>query len=280
MKNMINLRLRPIQQGSIADKENYIALQKSVAILKEMEWKNEREIYEQSWQHIFENESRVCFVIEKMPGNEYCGECAVKDISDDIPELEIELMKEHQGKGIGYLAIIDMLKRIAAEYGKTTYCAVIEPDNHASRFLFEKLGGKPAGVMRDRVISEERAEQFTERSAHLLDRDMEETAKKFGVKPEVLLTHFLIYKINFNDVIASCNKAGQAENHREKIDFPRRLSREKRKEVLREFFEDLQQMAGQIEGEITKEELIAKINEMDEKMENRINKQSGSIILR
>lgn len=80
-------------------------------------------------------------MIETLPDYSYCGECAVKNISDNIPEIEIELMKEQQNKGIGYQSLIIMLNRLAEEYKKEKLCAKVEPDNYVSQLLFEKLGG-------------------------------------------------------------------------------------------------------------------------------------------
>ena len=267
MKDRLDIRLRLIQKESNTDKANFFALQKSVAIIQNWEENDEEELSEWSWQEAFKNKHRICYVIEKMPGNVYCGECAVKNISDEIPEIEIELMKEYQGQGIGYLAIIDMLNKLASDYGKEKYYAKVEPDNYASRFLFEKLCARPAGVSRDYTISDERIEQFIERNRYLLDQDLEEVAKAFSVVPETLLTHFLVYQISVSDI----NEYAEREeviNHREKIDCPRILSREKYKETLREFLDGLQQ----IKEMMTKEEVNVKIKEMEKKYKEREDK--------
>ena len=275
MKDKLDIRLRMIQQESNTDKANYLALQKSVAILKDWERDDEEKLNEWSWQDAFKSKQRICYVIEKMPGNVYCGECAVKNISDEIPEIEIELMKEYQGQGIGYLAIIDMLNKLASDYGKVKYYAKVEPDNYASRFLFEKLRAQPVGVSRDYTISDEREERFIERSRYLLDQDLEEVAKKFSVVPETLLTHFLVYQLNVNDINEKCTKREEMINHREKIDCPRKLTREKYKETLLEFLDGLQQ----IKETITKDELNAKIKEMEKKYTERVDKLGKSINL-
>lgn len=147
----MNIKLRPIQYDSNADKENYFALKKSVAIMQNIYQDNEK-YGNLTWQEFAEDKNRICFVIEKLPECAYCGECAIKNISDSIPEIEIELLKEYQGKGIGYQAIVIMLSRIAKEYKKEKFYAKIEPDNYASLLLFEKLGGIPSGIARDYKI--------------------------------------------------------------------------------------------------------------------------------
>ena len=268
MKDKLDIRLRPIQQESNIDKEHYLALQKSVAIFKSWEPDNEEKLNEQLWQDAFKSKHRICYVIEKMPGNEYCGECAVKNIFDETPEIEIELMKEYQGQGIGYLAIIDMLNKLASDYGKERYYVKIEPDNYASRFLFEKLCAQPAGVLRDYNIPDERVKQFIERSRYLLDQDLEEVAKKFSVAPETLLTHFLVYQISVNDINEKYAERGKTINHRVRMDCPRKLTKEKYMETLREFLDELQQM----EGTVTKEELDARIDKIKKRWMERADK--------
>lgn len=277
MENKLDIRLRLIQQDSNEGKENYFALQKSVAILQNWEQDNEKELNEWSWQDIFKNKNRICYVIEKMPGNVYCGECAVKNISDEISEIEIELMKECQGQGIGYLAIIDMLNKLAAKYGKENYYAKIEPDNYVSRFLFEKLGGRPIGVSRDYVIPDERVEQFTERSKFLLDQDLEKVAEEFGVEAEILLTHLLVYKININAINVSYIVGGKITNRRAKTDYPRRLTREKYKETLREYLDGLHQLK---EAAANEELSTMVLNDMKKKWMERKDKLNENIVFK
>ena len=91
--------------------------------------------------------------------------------------------------------------------------------------------------------------------------------------PETLLTHFLVYQINVSDINEKCARREEAVNHREKIDCPRMLTREKYKETLREFLDGLQQ----IKETITKEEVNVKIKEMERKYMERVDKLSKSI---
>lgn len=271
----MNIQLRPIQQNSITDKENYFSLQKSVAILQVLKHDNEEELNEWSWQNAFENENRICYVIEKMPGNIYCGECAVKNICDDIPEIEIELMKEYQGQGIGYQSVVIMLNKLAVEYGKDNYYAKVEPDNYVSHFLFEKLGGQPIGILRDYEISDERVKQFTEDHKELLDKNIEEIAKKFGVEAELLLTHLLVYKMNIQDLNVRNTSMEKSThlNHREKINCKRELSRAKHIDVMKEWVEELMQMR----ETVNKDDLDVLLEQMKNRLLNRVDRVKESI---
>ena len=87
------------------------------------------------WRDNCEKKNRICHVVEIRPKSLYCGECAIKDISVDIPEIEIELLQEYQHQGIGYKAIIMMLNEVVKRYGKREFYAKAEPDNYASQYL-------------------------------------------------------------------------------------------------------------------------------------------------
>lgn len=154
----MKIHLRPLQQGSIEDRKNYFALQISVALFPDNRLNNIKEYEDKSWEEQFESKNRICYVIETIPDLFYCGECAVKDISADIPEIEIELMQEYLHQGIGYQAIFMMLNKLTEQYDKKEFYAKIEPDNFVSQFLFEKLGAIPAGVTKDYEISDKRVE--------------------------------------------------------------------------------------------------------------------------
>lgn len=261
----INIRL--IQQDSIKDRENYFALQKSVALFPDKRLDYKKEYEDISWQEQFENKNRICYVIETIPEFSYCGECAVKDISVNMPEIEIELMQECQHQGIGYKAIIMMLNKLAEKYGKQEFYAKIEPDNYASQFLFEKLGGIPAGLVKSYEISDERAEQFIEAHRYLLDERMQNIAKKFNIEADLLLTHLLVYKLSYNDLETDDINAIEKANRRKHVECPRMLSKEKFKDVMKEWLEDLEEIKNFSEA---KDKITAKIADMESKLLDRM----------
>lgn len=261
----MNINLRLIQQNSAKDRENYFALQKSVALFPNTRLGDKAEYADIEWKDICERKNRVCYVIELGSESLYCGECAIKDISADIPEIEIELMKEYQHQGIGYKAITIMLNKLSEKYGKREFCAKIDPDNYASQFLFEKLGGMPAGVVRDYYMPDRRLEKFVETHRYLLDERMQNVAEKFAVDADLLLSHLLVYKI-------SCDRLNadkmEMSNQREHIECPKMLSKEKMRDVMLETLEDLEEIKNLCEY---KDKVKAKLAEMEarllEKME-------------
>ncbi len=263
----MDIQLRLIQKESMMDRNNYFALQKSVALFPNIELDNKKLCEDISWIDLFHNKNRICYVIETIPDFLYCGECAVKDISADIPEIEIELMREYQHQGIGYRAMIKMLNKLSERYGKQEFYAKIEPDNYASQYLFEKLKGAPAGLAKDFQISDERAEQFIELHRNLLDERMKNIAKTFEVETDLLLTHLLVYKLNVNDFPQIGIDKLEAENKREHIECQRKLSKEKFRDAIIEMVEDLEVIE---DFDKEKDKISAKIAEMKSKLLDKI----------
>lgn len=259
----MDISLRLIRQDSTQDREDYFALQKSVALFPNMRYDDKNEYEDKSWQDQFENRNRICYVIETIRESLYCGECAVKDISVNIPEIEIELMREYQHQGIGYKAIIMMLDILSEKYGKQEFYAKIEPDNYASQFLFEKLRGVPVGLAKDFQISDERVEQFVESHRHLLDERMQKVSKIFEVEADLLLTHLLVYKLNVNDLPQNDMNTVETGNKSEYIECLRKLTKEKYKDVMIEWIEDLEEIKNFGEA---KDKISAKIAEMESRL--------------
>lgn len=271
----MDIELRPIQSDSVADKENYFALQKSVALFPQIGFENKKENENWLWQDLFKNKNKICYVIEKLPEHSYCGECAVKNICVDTPEIEIELMKEYQNQGIGYQSILIMLNKLAKEYGKENFYARIEPDNYVSQFLVEKLGGVPVGISKDCKVSDEREEQYIKEHRDLLDETIQKIAEKFGVKAELLLTHVLVYKLNITDLNLQRNDTVNNSNKKGELDCSRKISKEKYIDTMKEWLEDLKEIKDTINEN---EDMDAKLEEIKNKILNRVDKMEASCI--
>ena len=264
---IMDIDLRLIQQESIKDRQNYFALQKSVAIFPNVGFDDKKEYEDKSWQDQFENKNRICYVIETISECFYCGECAVKDISVKIPEIEIELMPEYRFRGIGCKAIIMMLNILSEQYGKQEFYAKVEPDNYASQFLIERLKGKPVGLAKDFQISDERVKQFVESHRYLLDGRIKNIAKVFEVEEDLLLTNLLVYKLNVNDLPQNGMDIIDSDNKREYIECFRKLSKEKYRDMVSEWIEDLEEIENLGEA---KDKISAKISAMESKLLNKM----------
>lgn len=264
---IMDINLRLIQQDSTMDRENYFSLQKSVALFPDIRLDYKEGYADIEWRGHCENKNRVCYVIEMGTESLYCGECAVKDISVDIPEIEIELLREYQHQGIGYQAIILMLNMLSEKYGKQEFYAKIETDNYASQFLFEKLGGIPAGLVKDFNISDKRAEKFIETHRYLLDESMQDVAEKFDVEPDSLLTNLLVYKLDSSSLRIDNVDAMKISNQKKHIECHRTLSKAKMKDIMLQWLEDLEDIKNLSEA---KDKVQAKIAERKSRLLEKI----------
>ena len=71
----------------------------------------------------------------------------------------------------------------------------IDPGNHASQKMFEKLGAIPNGISEFLIHDKATLEKCEEGNLHLIDADTISLAEKFGVEPRKLLSHILEYSL-------------------------------------------------------------------------------------
>ena len=60
---------------------------------------------------------------------------------DDMPEIQIELLPEYHGQGLGYEMLNQVVRLAHDEFGIETFKYVVNPANKASIALVEKVGG-------------------------------------------------------------------------------------------------------------------------------------------
>ena len=80
------------------DYEEYLQLQKEVFI-GGIAFSDD--IIRETWVYMF-GEGRVAYAIVTDDNNAFCGYCAVKNIHNEKPEIEIELLRKYRGKGVGF----------------------------------------------------------------------------------------------------------------------------------------------------------------------------------
>lgn len=127
----------------------------------------------------------------------YVGYCGIQDLSKGIWEISIELFPANTHQGIGFAAISEMLNALRDRLGVLKYRVRIEPTNHASQRLFEKLGAIPNGISELYLHDREDLEQLENDSLHLIDDALIRVAEKFAVEPRTLLSHVLEYQLTW-----------------------------------------------------------------------------------
>lgn len=202
-----DIGIRPLSKEQ--DCENYIRLQKEVSPFRHMF--DDKDYCDKSWSDMFE-EGRLPYAITEAEHGDFCGYCAIKNIKQDKPEIEIELLEKFRGCGIGYAALCELIRVIAEEHRvrKFTYCA--DSDNYASQALVSKVGGKPNELKRFFFLRENEVKSFEEENMDMIDNKLEKVAASFGVEARKLLSHVLVYTIDIDDFVQAVETDKGSQN--------------------------------------------------------------------
>lgn len=191
------------------DCENYIRLQKEVSPFRHMF--DEKDFCDKSWEDMF-TEGRIPYAITQIEDGEFCGYCAIKNIKQDKPEIEIELLEKFRGCGIGYNALCNLIYTMKEEHGIRNFIYCTDSDNYASQGLVSKAGGKPHGLKRFFFLREDETEKFEEENMSMIDDKLKEVAVSFGVESRKLLSHILVYTISIDDFVQSVKTNKRRQN--------------------------------------------------------------------
>lgn len=169
------------------------------------------ELYANLSRMIVENEDRLArfrasllecgggkWLVFDRETNEFIGEVIAHDFSTSTWELGWDVLPQHQRKGYAFSAASLLMEHLRQFPECEGFCAKIEADNPASISLARKLGGRPSGISMT-VISEILGEggraAFVREHSELVTDDVRKLACEFGVPPEELLTHALVFDI-------------------------------------------------------------------------------------
>ena len=150
-------------------------------------------------------ESRITYAIMTDDIIDFCGYCAVKNIYEEKPEIEIELFSRYRSKGIGYQALSNMMTGLIKQHSISCFIATVAPDNHVSQGLMYKLGGVPAGIRKSipADIPEKYIQEYERIYLGSLNNVIIKAAENFGVEPKTLLSHRLIFSISADSLFKS-----------------------------------------------------------------------------
>ena len=182
-----------LRKGNPGDGADYARLQNEVFLIKPMGSDHIVEFYSE----LLETEGRLNFVISDEATGDYCGQCSVKDIRVEKPEIEIELLEKYQGRGIGFAALSRMMQMVSISENVPCFFATVEPDNIASQKLMYKLGGVPAGISRSGFLRGDQAEDFEREYLGLIDDKTIAIANMYNTNPQKLLSCELVIDISF-----------------------------------------------------------------------------------
>lgn len=173
-----------------SDRPYFVKLQFQYSIIKSM-LKDESTL-ELLWKEHTSSKALMCTIENH---GIYVGYCGIKNLDREKWEIAIEILEEWKNRGIGYAAVGTLIREIKKRVGVSEFRVLIDPENHASQKLFEKLGAIPHGISEFMLHREEDIEQCENDNLDSIDDDLIELAKKFKVEPRRLLSHVLEYRL-------------------------------------------------------------------------------------
>lgn len=208
-QNGTNNRMEPIDIHPLVDEAGKL-VSDDVLLLKRMS-EDEYPMYHQLFiENEFGSEDNVIEAIFKSNLTDNClyctiflqdfhepiGYCGIKNAKQDPPELAIELLKAYQHQGYGYRAMqlyLDALTKADIH----AYTAVVDPDNLASQNLFFKLNATLTGITDYMLYTEKDQQEFEHLFSELLSPHLQDLAEQLGVEPRKLLSHALLFRLDW-----------------------------------------------------------------------------------
>ena len=130
-------KIRPLEEK---DKDIYLDMLNLVN--KEADEGLRQFVRESMWKLETNKESKAVYMVIDDITDSICGYCELKE-DNSTPEIGIELLPDYQGKGIGEIAIRQMLELNKDRDDITYFLVRIKENNTPSIKLFQKLGAKP-----------------------------------------------------------------------------------------------------------------------------------------
>lgn len=156
----------------------------------------ENETYRKYLWEEFTRENVANYCIYTKDTNDFVGYCGIKNLTQEIPELEIELLSKYRKHGYGFQALSLLMDQFSKITGENVFRSRVEVDNYASQFLHRKLGAVPNG-MSEFLLHGKEIIKYQKENQHLVDDNIRKLAADFGVEPVEILGHVLEYKIEW-----------------------------------------------------------------------------------
>ena len=154
---------------------------------------------------------RLAYLVYLSDSGEIAGRCDARGIGNDRWELGIDLLETGRRKGLEAETLSTLMDTLMLERGQHAFLMRIAPDQAASIRLARSLGGYPAGISRSPLITDkEREATFEKTHAWFADKVDPALAEEFGVEPKSLITHVLIFNIDWDGVCEKDERVTEA----------------------------------------------------------------------
>lgn len=165
-------------------------------LLAEEYRRNER-LREHYWRDVMESEdSLYCSICDK-DSEAFLGYCEVDGLNERPLEIGISLLEDSQAKGFGPEALTAFMAAFQRVSGPMAFTARITAENVSSQKMFRRLGFAPDGIATFIIKdsdSLERLEQARLKKLGGIPEGLQVLAEEFGVEPQKLLSHVLVFK--------------------------------------------------------------------------------------
>lgn len=145
-----------LRQTCEEDEENHMKLVVDVSAIQAA-YKMKR-FYDAIWNEIFQPDFLCLTILDKKTSG-YLGYINIRYLSNDIPELGIDIVKNYRREGFGYNAVRLVTEQMKRKAGCRTFLVRINANNTASLRLFHKFS-------LSEIVSEENDYTTTTKSLH------------------------------------------------------------------------------------------------------------------
>ena len=146
------------------------------------------------WEAFCDSDTFNTVITNKYNGK-FFGYCGLQYYTTTPePELQIELLSEYQGQGIGYSALSLLMDHYAELTGTNHFLSRVYADNIASQKLMRKLGGIPNGVIKRAALSDAEAARLENETTPIDEESYARLAEEFGTTIQKLRSHALLFR--------------------------------------------------------------------------------------
>lgn len=190
--DQVDAGLVVLRRENESDKGAYIEVQKTYSPIAST-YENDT-FCDNVWKD-HTSEEALTFSIDHC--GKYIGYCGIKDITQNLWEIVIELLPQWTKHGLGFIAVTAMLNEIQQRVKISDFRIRIVPENIASQHFFEHLGAVPVGISEFVFHDPSMIEAFENENLDRITDQLTTVAQKFSVEPRKLLSHVLEYRLHW-----------------------------------------------------------------------------------
>ena len=144
----------------------------------------------------------ICWIYNRDSGI-FLGYCCIDNISNELPEIGIKLLKTVQNKGFGTRALRLLTQMFSQKTGVNIFRSRVVSDNYACQHVMDKLGAAFVGLSTVIEDTSEVSQTYLRKLEAMFSEEDDEkltnVAAKYNVDPKMLFSHnleFIAHQLN------------------------------------------------------------------------------------